>query len=76
MGAQCEVTSKQAAAGAGLGVVERWLTLWVALCIVVGITLGHFLADVFQSIGSSEVAQVASRCECSHIFEAIPRPRV
>ena len=57
MSAQCEVTAKQAA-GAKLGVFERWLTLWVALCIVAGITLGHFLPGVFQSIGALEVAQV------------------
>jgi ACR3 family arsenite transporter len=57
MSAQCEVTAKQAA-GAKLGTFERWLTLWVALCIVAGITLGHFLPGVFQSIGALEVARV------------------
>ncbi|WP_209262580.1 ACR3 family arsenite efflux transporter [Thiorhodococcus minor] len=57
MSTQCEVTVKQAA-GAKLGIFERWLTLWVALCIVAGITLGHFLPGVFQSIGALEVAQV------------------
>ncbi|NEV64601.1 ACR3 family arsenite efflux transporter [Thiorhodococcus minor] len=41
-----------------MGIFERWLTLWVALCIVAGITLGHFLPGVFQSIGALEVAQV------------------
>jgi ACR3 family arsenite transporter len=37
---------------------ERYLTFWVALCIVVGITLGHYLPDVFRAIASLEVAQV------------------
>jgi ACR3 family arsenite transporter len=37
---------------------ERYLTAWVALCIVVGITLGQWMPDVFQTIGSWEVAQV------------------
>jgi ACR3 family arsenite transporter len=37
---------------------ERYLTLWVALCIVVGITLGHYWPDVFHAIGALEVAQV------------------
>jgi arsenite transporter len=37
---------------------ERYLTIWVALCIVAGVTLGHFLPYVFQAIGSAEVAQV------------------
>jgi len=35
---------------------ERYLTLWVALCIVVGIALGHFLPGVFQMIGAAEIA--------------------
>jgi ACR3 family arsenite transporter len=37
---------------------ERYLSLWVALCIVVGIALGHALPGVFQIIGSAEIAHV------------------
>jgi arsenite transporter len=37
---------------------ERYLTLWVALCIVAGIALGHVMPGVFQVIGSAEVAKV------------------
>ncbi|WP_378949731.1 ACR3 family arsenite efflux transporter [Mesorhizobium sp. ANAO-SY3R2] len=37
---------------------ERYLTLWVALCIVVGITLGHLMPGVFQAIGGAEIAKV------------------
>ena len=37
---------------------ERWLTLWVALCIVVGIVLGHLFPNVFHTIGSAEIAKV------------------
>ena len=37
---------------------ERFLTLWVALCIVVGVALGHFLPKVFEAIGSAEIAKV------------------
>lgn len=37
---------------------ERYLTLWVALCIVVGIGLGHFFAPIFQTIASAEIANV------------------
>ena len=37
---------------------ERYLTVWVALCIVLGIALGHFIPDVFTTIGALEVAQV------------------
>jgi len=41
-----------------MGFFERYLTLWVALCIVAGILLGHHLPSVFQSIGRMEIAQV------------------
>lgn len=57
MSAQCEVTAK-AAAHAPMTVFERYLTLWVFLCILLGIALGQFFPSVFQSIGAMEVAQV------------------
>ncbi|SEA56067.1 ACR3 family arsenite efflux transporter [Acidovorax soli] len=37
---------------------ERYLTLWVGLCIGVGILLGQSFPNVFKTIGSMEVAQV------------------
>lgn len=37
---------------------ERYLTIWVALCIFAGIALGHLLPDVFQAVGSAEIANV------------------
>ena len=37
---------------------ERYLTLWVAACIVVGIALGHWFHSVFHSLASLEVAKV------------------
>ncbi len=57
MSAQCEVVSAQAA-GAPLGVFERYLTLWVFLCIGAGIGLGHLFPAAFQAIGGMEVARV------------------
>src|SRR5574343_1698075 len=54
---QCEVSAK-AAAGAPMSVFERYLTLWVFLCILAGITLGQLAPGVFQAIGRIEVAQV------------------
>ncbi len=57
MSAQCEVTAKRAAA-APMSVFERYLTVWVFLCIVVGIALGQVLPGVFQAVGRMEVAQV------------------
>jgi ACR3 family arsenite transporter len=57
MSVQCEVTAKRASA-APMSVFERFLSLWVALCIVVGILLGQVWPSVFQAIGRMEVAQV------------------
>jgi ACR3 family arsenite transporter len=57
MSAQCEVTAK-VAAGAPMSVFERYLTLWVFLCIVAGIVLGQTLPGVFQTLGRLEVARV------------------
>jgi ACR3 family arsenite transporter len=37
---------------------ERYLTVWVALCIIVGIALGHIFPGVFYAIGSAEIAKV------------------
>ncbi|QQS13720.1 MAG: ACR3 family arsenite efflux transporter [Rhodospirillales bacterium] len=37
---------------------ERYLTVWVALCIVAGVTLGHFFPAFFQAVGAAEVAKV------------------
>ncbi len=57
MSAQCEVAIKQSA-GAPLSVFERYLTVWVFLCIVAGVLLGQTLPGVFQAIGRMEYAQV------------------
>ena len=37
---------------------ERYLTLWVALCIVAGIALGHVMPGFFHLVGEAEVAKV------------------
>ncbi|WP_430421592.1 ACR3 family arsenite efflux transporter [Methylibium petroleiphilum] len=46
------------AAPAPMSLFERYLTVWVFLCIVVGIALGQWLPGPFQAIGRMEVAQV------------------
>ena len=45
-------------APAPMSVFERYLSVWVFLCIVVGIALGQWFPAVFQAIGAMEVAQV------------------
>ena len=57
MSAQCEVTGRRAA-GAPMSVFERYLTVWVFLCIVAGIVAGQLFPGVFQSVGRMEVARV------------------
>jgi len=37
---------------------ERFLTVWVGLCIVAGVALGHWLPSIFHFIGAVEIARV------------------
>ncbi|OYZ73898.1 MAG: arsenical-resistance protein, partial [Rhizobiales bacterium 24-66-13] len=41
-----------------MSVFERYLTLWVFLCIIVGVALGALAPSLFQAIGALEVVQV------------------
>lgn len=57
MSIPCE-TRATPAAGTSMSVFERFLTVWVFLCIVAGIALGQFMPGIFQAIGRMEIAQV------------------
>lgn len=57
MSSPCEIAARQAA-GAPLGLFERYLTLWVFLCIGAGTLLGLYAPAIAQGIGALEVAQV------------------
>jgi len=55
------MSSTDAAVGGArpaIGFFERYLTVWVALCIIGGILFGQMLPQLFQAIGHMEVAQV------------------
>ncbi|MCW8851622.1 MAG: arsenical-resistance protein, partial [Gammaproteobacteria bacterium] len=41
-----------------MGLFERYLTLWVALCIIAGIALGHLVPNFFHGIAELEVAKI------------------
>jgi ACR3 family arsenite transporter len=41
-----------------MSIFERYLTLWVALCIVVGVALGHIMPGFFGTVAAAEIAKV------------------
>jgi ACR3 family arsenite transporter len=41
-----------------MSIFERYLTVWVLLCIIVGIALGHTMPGLFAQIAAAEVAKV------------------
>lgn len=57
MSVQCEVTGKRAV-GLVMSRFERYLSLWVALCIVAGIVFGNLLPSIFHAVAALEIAQV------------------
>jgi ACR3 family arsenite transporter len=57
MSAQSAVALKPSS-GAPMSMFERYLSVWVLLCIVAGIALGQLLPGVFQAIGRLEIARV------------------
>ncbi len=58
MSKQNPTTHDSAPACAPMSVFERYLSVWVTLCIVIGIVLGQAWPGAFQTIGRLEYAQV------------------
>lgn len=52
------VRSKPDATHDTMGIFERYLTIWVFLCIVAGVGLGQLAPEAFQAIGHMEFAKV------------------
>lgn len=44
--------------GRPIGSFERYLTIWVLLCMAAGTLLGHLFPNVFATVGGMEIAQV------------------
>jgi ACR3 family arsenite transporter len=42
----------------GISFFEKYLTVWVALCILIGIGIGHIAGDSIEVISSLEIARV------------------
>jgi arsenite transporter len=57
MGATRAIAAEEAAS-VPMSVFERYLTVWVFLCIVTGVALGQLLPGLFQAIGRMEIARV------------------
>jgi len=49
---------KPPAAAAGMNTFERYLSVWVFLCIVAGIALGQWLPGPVRAVGATEIARV------------------
>ncbi|MCY1522281.1 Arsenical-resistance protein Acr3 [compost metagenome] len=58
MSSSTQATAPLPQARGGMSLFERYLTLWVFLCIVLGVALGQLMPVLFQTIGHLEVAQV------------------
>lgn len=41
-----------------MGLFERYLSLWVAICIIVGVTVGYFFPSIFSTVAALEYAHV------------------
>ena len=70
MSVQCEGTASQAAS-APINAFERYLSLWVFLCIIAGIVQGQLWPEVFQSIGRIEIAPVSDSPAAARRQEAV-----
>ena len=70
MSVQCEGTASQAAS-APMNAFERYLSLWVFLCIIAGIVQGQLWPEVFQSIGRIEIAPVSDSPAAARRQEAV-----
>mgnify|MGYP001274340508 CR=1 FL=1 len=53
-----DVQQPVAPARPAMGTFERYLSVWVAFCIVAGIGLGHLAPGLFQAIATVELARV------------------
>ncbi len=58
MSSEAQALDQRPAAAPALGAFERWLTLWVFLCILAGIVLGQLAPEFFQAIGRIEISRV------------------
>ncbi|MEO9382605.1 ACR3 family arsenite efflux transporter [Chromobacterium phragmitis] len=58
MSTQHNTAVPSAARGPAMGLFERYLTVWVLLCIAAGIAAGQWAPSLFHAIGRLEIARV------------------
>lgn len=52
------MTTNMTSNTSSMSIFERYLSLWVAFCIVIGIAAGQFFPALFQTIGNIEIAKI------------------
>ncbi|RDY28159.1 arsenical-resistance protein [Romboutsia weinsteinii] len=58
-GIAVDVNASEKEKGGGLGFFEKYLTIWVALCIVAGVLIGVYLPQIPQTLDKFTYAQVS-----------------
>ena len=53
------IAMKPAQSGGGLGTFERYLSVWVGLCMIAGIALGKLLPGAIDSLRRLEFGKAA-----------------
>lgn len=53
------MSENQEVKGKGLGIFEKYLTLWVATCIIVGILIGQILPAIPNTLSKFEYYNVS-----------------
>lgn len=59
MSAESTDKREDLSAEGGLGFFERYLTIWVALCIAIGVAIGQFLPSIPQTLSRFTYSQVS-----------------
>jgi arsenite transporter len=57
MSSQCKVSAMKNTA-AEMGIFERYLSLWVFICIIIGVSLGHLFPPLFHFMGELQIAHI------------------
>lgn len=51
--------AKEDSCGDGISFFQRYLTLWVFLCMVLGVLAGHFVPEIPEALGKMQLAGIS-----------------